>query len=377
MDDRFSKAFDEKVDPPRSNDGNGHAKPRRFTLTQFNKILLSTAPIYLVKGLIPAGGLIIIWGPPKCGKSFWTMDISMHVARGFWYRGRRVKQGTVVYLALEGGVGFTRRKKAYCQKHNVEDVPFYLITDRTNLIHDHRALIAAIREQIEDGDGDPVLVVIDTLNRSLVGSESSDEDMGAYRQAADAIREEFGCAVAIIHHCGYDDTHMRGHTSVPGALDAEIGVSRDAADNVVTKVEHMRDGEEGDTIVSRLEVVEVGCDDDGDVMTSCVIVPVETDPATPTRPKTKRRLPKAAQIALTALINAIGEVGTPAPPSNHIPHNVKVTTLERWRDYAYRQGISASEKPRARQAAFSRTVDHLNADGHVGVWDEFVWWRGD
>jgi hypothetical protein len=39
--------------------------------------------------------------------------------------------------------------------------------------------------------------VLDTLNRSLAGSESDDEDMAAYVKAADAIREAFGCAVVI------------------------------------------------------------------------------------------------------------------------------------------------------------------------------------
>ena len=35
-------------------------------------------------------------------------------------------------------------------------------------------------------------------------------------------------------------------------------------------VEYMKDGAEGDTIVSRLENVEVGIDEDGDPITSCV-----------------------------------------------------------------------------------------------------------
>ena len=43
------------------------------------------------------------------------------------------------------------------------------------LVRDHRALIGAIRAQI--GETLPALVAIDTLNRSLAGSESKDEDM--------------------------------------------------------------------------------------------------------------------------------------------------------------------------------------------------------
>ena len=60
----------------------------------------------------------------------------------------------------------------------------------------------------------PAAVAIDTLNRSLAGSESSDEDMAAYIRAADAIRDAFNCAVVIVHHCGHEGTRPRGHLSL-------------------------------------------------------------------------------------------------------------------------------------------------------------------
>jgi RecA-family ATPase len=59
----------------------------------FNSISLSTDRRYLVKGLIPYPGLTVIWGPPKSGKSFWTLDLAMHVALGRKYRGKRVHRG--------------------------------------------------------------------------------------------------------------------------------------------------------------------------------------------------------------------------------------------------------------------------------------------
>ncbi len=58
----------------------------------FKQIQLGTSAVYLVKDLIPREGLVVIWGPPKCGKSFWTFDLVMHPALGWGYRGRKVKQ---------------------------------------------------------------------------------------------------------------------------------------------------------------------------------------------------------------------------------------------------------------------------------------------
>ena len=60
----------------------------RFNATRFENIRLNTAPAYLVKGIIPRDGLAIVYGPPKCGKSFWVFDLMMHVALGLCYRGR-------------------------------------------------------------------------------------------------------------------------------------------------------------------------------------------------------------------------------------------------------------------------------------------------
>jgi hypothetical protein len=40
----------------------------------------------------------------------------LHIARGREYRGRRVRQGPVVYVACEGERGFKARAEAYRQK---------------------------------------------------------------------------------------------------------------------------------------------------------------------------------------------------------------------------------------------------------------------
>jgi len=78
----------------------GQIKPR-FKLRRFDELKIGTERTYLVKGLIPRTGLVVAWGPPKCGKSFWTFDLAMHIALGREYRGRRVQRGPVVYCAFE------------------------------------------------------------------------------------------------------------------------------------------------------------------------------------------------------------------------------------------------------------------------------------
>jgi len=95
--------------------------------------------------------------------------------------------------------------------------------------------------------------------------------MGAYIKAADAVRDAFDCLVVIVHHSGHEAQRPRGHSSLMGALDVQIAVSRDAENNVVAQLELAKDGETGLILVSRLETVETGRDGDGDPIASCVI----------------------------------------------------------------------------------------------------------
>jgi AAA domain len=355
-------------------EGNGFdAAPQgpRFELIPFDKIAFDTTPAYLVKGLIPRVGLCVFWGPPKCGKSFLVFDLMMHIALGWQYRGRRVRQGAVVYCAFEGQAGLRNRVEAFRQRKLAEGaagVPFYLIADAMNLVADHGALIASIRATL--GDTKPAAIALDTLNRSMPGSESSDEDMTAYVKAGDALRIAFNCAVVIVHHCGHEGTRPRGHSSLMGALDAQVAVKRDAADNIIATVELMKDGPQGDEFASRLEVVEIGVDDDGDKITSCVIVPL--DGLAPQKEKSKK-LPAAAAKALKALHEIIDDAGTIPPHDPYIPAATKTVTIEQWRDHAFRRGISGSGELKSKQQAFRRAFDQLAENHRIAVSEPYVW----
>jgi hypothetical protein len=341
----------------------------RFKLLPFDNLRPADEPPWLVKRLIPRVGLVVVWGPPKSGKSFYIFDLMMHVALEWKYRNRTVHGGPVVYCAFEGGDGEAFRQRQLAE--GAAGVPFYLVATRIDLIKEHPQLIRDIRTQL--GMEKPVAVVLDTLNRSLNGSESNDADMAGYIKAADAIREAFDCVVIIVHHCGVEGTRPRGHTSLPGAVDAQLAVKRDDADNVIVTVELMKDGPQGDVICSRLETVELGIDADDEAITSCVIVPADDRVAAARTAKGSKKPSAATRIALKALQQAVLERGEPALLSEHIPADAMVVSPETWREYCYSVGITSSSEPRARQLAFKRAFEKLVADGEVSVWDDHVW----
>jgi hypothetical protein len=163
-----------------------YTPPSRFVLIRFADFSPLEGDDYCVKGFLPRTGLAVVWGPPKSGKTFFVFDLLMHVTLGWEYRGLRVRQGPVVYVCLEGGSGFRKRREAFrlAKLKTGDDPPFFFITNPLSLAADRRALIDDIRRQV--GTDIPAVVCIDTLNRSLAGSENSDADMAAYIKAADA-----------------------------------------------------------------------------------------------------------------------------------------------------------------------------------------------
>lgn len=365
--------------------GKTEVREPRFKLIPFDKLLPVTRPAYLVKDIIPRTGLVVVWGPPKCGKSFWMTTTMLYVALGWEYRGHKVVQGAVVYCAFEGQDGYGQRAEAFRQHHLPDDadpVPFYLVAAQMNLVKDSAALIGAIELQlglsrtptgaILSGTV-PVAVVLDTLNRSLHGSESEDKDMGAYVQAATAIREAFNCAVIIIHHCGVSGDRPRGHTSLTGAADAQIAVKRDSAGYVIATVEWMKDGPEGTTIASRLEQVTVGVDDDGDDIKSCVVVPVEDRPADTA---TTRKSTKSGRIFHDAFTEALDTKGQTIRVRGGEPV-VRAVSIEDVRPEFYARYVTSEAEPKKRAAAQQKAFKRAVRDSGFPTWAdtavEWIW----
>jgi hypothetical protein len=338
---------------------------RRFPLVPFSKIQVSRSPAYLVRNIIPREGLIVVWGPPGCGKSFWVLDLVLHVALERKYREHRVKQGDVCYVACEGERGLNNRVAAWRQHNNVQAAPFWLVTTHLDLVAEHKLLVSDIREQIGK-ETKPSVIVLDTLNRSLNGSESSDEDMAAYIRAADTVRSEFCCAVIVIHHCGLDATRPRGHTSLKGASDAQIAIIN-TGQTVIATVERMKDGAAGTIVASTLRVIDLDEDEDSEPITSCAIEPA-TEPKSTSRPV---HLTDNEKIGLRTLERALKDHGIMATVFDNHTEGL-VVRIDDWRDRFYREGKPAEQR-KTQEKAFKRAVDGLLAKESIATRDNLVW----
>ncbi len=178
-----------------------------------------------IDGFVPKGGLTMIYGPPKSGKSFVVMSLILALDHGERWLGHPVvDRCRSLYVALEGRSGLKMRSESWHEHfgHDVEAGGSLIQTGRINLAeHEHRdAIIAAVIEN------DIQLVAIDTLAKATPGlDENSAKDMGLVIDSAMRIQQETGATVILVHHTGHGDTHRgRGHSSLPGAVDSSIMV---------------------------------------------------------------------------------------------------------------------------------------------------------
>jgi hypothetical protein len=260
----------------------GFDAPKRASdLEWFDDVEPVLGGAYLVKSLLDVAAMAVVYGPSNSGKTFWTIDLAYHIAIGAPWRGRRVLQASVLYLAAEGGRGVINRVAALKQAHGVLDVPLAVKRAGLDLLHDQADLqhivdlSAEVKARLPDA---PHMIVIDTLSRVMAGGdENSAADMTALIRNIDAIRATTGATTLLVHHTGKDAARgARGHSSLRAATDTEIEIANEdgARAAVVTK---QRDHQGGETFAFDLEGVTLGTDQDGDEVTSCIVKVADED----------------------------------------------------------------------------------------------------
>jgi KaiC/GvpD/RAD55 family RecA-like ATPase len=209
-------------------------KPSAFALTNPGKLrLYSTAellrlppPEWLIHGIMPAGGLVGLYGQPGIGKSFLALDFAMCVAAGEPWHERKVKKGPVLYIAAEGGTGMGKRARAWTIDHDTKakKITVMWLLEPIPIYGDSNDVDRVMEKIVDEVQVHPRLVVIDTLARCFDGNENEQEDMGRFVAGADRFRQEFDAAVIVVHHTRLDGDRERGNTAFRGAADTMLSV---------------------------------------------------------------------------------------------------------------------------------------------------------
>jgi hypothetical protein len=344
-----------------------------LTVVYFDEIFPKLGVADFVEGLLIEAAMSVIYGQSNSGKTFFMSDLALHVAAAKPWCGRDIAQGAVIWLAMEGAYGISNRIAAWREDKGLDaySLPFAVIPTALNLLNpeaDTENLIKTIRIVAAKLKLPVKLVVVDTLSRAIAGgNENSPEDMGALVTNGTKIQQATGAHVAWIHHSGKDEAKgARGHSLLRAASDTEIEISAEGAQRVA-RVTKQRDMECVGEFPFALRVVELGTNQRGKTVTSCVVVHSQ-ETAGAAIPVT--RLRGHCKRALEVLIDAIASSGIAGIPGT--PGGVLSVPDKWWRERFYERSMPA-ENQETKQKAFRRASQDLINDRIVGLNAGRVW----
>lgn len=339
--------------------------PSRFRLLDRSAIMAQPPLRWRLKGIFPETGIGAIYGPSASGKSFLGLDLGISVALGAAWFGHRSYAAPVTYIMLEGEGALRNRVQAW-EKHNQKQVPSGFTAMAQPFELADSAQVEELGALVPSGG----VVIIDTLNRATPGlDENSSQDMGLILAGMKRLQEITRGLVLIVHHTGKDASKgLRGHSSLFAALDGVIEVERSATSRCWSAAK-VKDGEDGKQVPFKLNLIDLGIDDDGDAIVSCAVGP-DTGAIFKVKEPTgtnQRAALKAIQRALSAS-TTIGQAGAPqTSPCVTLDAAIAEAAL----------ALPAVEKKR-RAARAREAVQGLVSSGHLrrGLddnGDEWVW----
>ena len=318
-------------------------RAKRFILALAAAIINAPQQADAIKGVIPSSGIVVIYGPSGSGKSFLALYMAYILGHGLIFFGFKGQSKFVVYINLEGSM---RTRLDALQTDKKRDIPdnVRFVTEPFHILEDVESLAADIPEG--------AVIFIDTLNAASPGlDENSSRDMGLILEAAKKLQQITKGLVVIVHHSGKDASKgLRGHSSLYAAMDAVIEVGRNG-DSRYWRLAKSKEGRDGIRRGFRLKSVGLGYDEDGEPITSCVVV----EDNTPLQEEEKPLTP-SLKYALESLEAALLEDGG---NSVHV---------EVWRKHYYAK--STADNTHAKKTAFLRVRKDLATLGRVTVLDD-------
>ena len=220
-----------------------------FSLNNLNENIKKND--WLIQDIIPKNSLIILYGDSGTGKTFVSIDITLHLAYNLnWKNQKTDNNGIIIYCIGEGINGISDRIKAWHNYYDLKyDAPFILIPIEAISFSDKNNIDKMINtlEKIMQQYNLPInLIVLDTLSKASIGfDENSSKDMGEFLYNFDIIKKYFNTSIMFIHHSGKNNYKgMRGSSYLLGTVDTCIKLDNHE-NKLFLQIEKQKDGLNG------------------------------------------------------------------------------------------------------------------------------------
>jgi RecA-family ATPase len=210
----------------------------------------------IIPGLLYQHENVALVAVLKSGKTFTAMDLGLSVASGTPIFGNTeglVAQnvGAVVYLSAEGHAGIPSRIDAWMKARGLSGkrIPFYYVKQvpkAADWKKESEAFVAAIRAKL--GEQAVILIIIDTLARSIIGlDENATDAANNYLAMTEHFIQEHGCTVLTVAHASNKnqekwssghDPDFRGTSAFGAGFDSTWTLMRAERGKVVRMAPH-------------------------------------------------------------------------------------------------------------------------------------------
>src|SRR5437773_8802974 len=208
-----------------------------------------TAPAWLVDQRLPAGGLGILPGKPKAGKTTLARCLALRVARGEPWLGHATTRGPVIYLALEEKRSEVRGHFKALGATSAE--PIFILCATAPI-----DALARLRREAERRC--PALIIVDTLFKLIRIDDGNDYALvTAALEPLLTLARETGAHVLAVHHLGKgergDGDAILGSTAIFASVDTVLLLKRSARYRTLSSIQ--RYGDDLEEITLRLDPV--------------------------------------------------------------------------------------------------------------------------
>ena len=190
------------------------AQPKRFyrsgELDQLPRVA------WLVDGLVPSTGTVVLYGREGSGKSFLALRLANIVAR----------RKTVLYVPYEDLPILHQRQAAHDDYFGCQPAGdlYYMALDMPVL--NEEGAVERFKACLEAEGIKPALIIFDTFRASTTAlEENSAKDVGAVIDVLKQIKSDLACTILVVHHMGKESAKgARGSTVITADTDLSFEV---------------------------------------------------------------------------------------------------------------------------------------------------------